>query len=66
MKIKTHMLISIDFIGKRENEVCEFCGKQARYWTQSEGEFGKAHSRCVWHCRIHRTNARNLVEIISI
>lgn len=61
MKIRTHRLTEMDY----EEKVCEFCGKQGRYWTQAEGVNGKAHSRCVWHCQNHRNEAKELVETIA-
>jgi len=65
MKTKTCRLTKTDYHGKFVTHTCEFCEKEAHYWSQSGDSDGKAHSRCIYHCQNHREQARKLVDSIA-
>jgi len=64
MKIKTHRMNSNDL--SLEHHVCEFCNRDAHYWTQAEIGIKRA-SACVFHCQAHRQQAKTkiLLKIAS-
>jgi len=39
---------------------CEFCQRNARYWSQNATKDGQRIGRVVWHCQAHRSNGRDL------
>lgn len=55
-KVKTHRSLPDDMARDGE-EVCEYCGRLAHYWSQAS-EGNKARSRAVAHCQRHRGEAR--------
>ena len=59
IKILCHRLSTTKW--NPENKKCEFCNRQATYYTQAEdGE--RAATRVVWHCQSHRDKARKKVN----
>ena len=57
MKPETHRLDELDGV-----EECEFCNRDASYYTQAVADDEAALSRIIIHCQKHRHEARVLAE----
>ena len=59
--VKTHRMLSND--KEINSHVCQFCFKQARYWSQVELPKGKMGGKVVWHCQYHRLSGREVAKV---